>query len=377
MNRVLRWGSAAVLALAATSVLAASAQAAPAYPGHSNSHAVFVQTDAVHGNHIVAYDRDRRGVLSQAGRYTTGGDGGTLDGAVVDHTASQGALTYDERHHLLYAVNAGSNTLSIFAVRGDRLDLRQVVASGGRFPVSVTVHHDLVYVLNALNGGSIQGYVVADGRLHAVAAWHRTLGLDPTATPQFTHTPGQVAFTPDGSQLVVTTKATTNAVDVFAVGSRGALAGTPAVTVKAGSVPFGVTFDRAGHLVVSETGIGAVTTYRIARSGTLTQLSSAATGQAATCWVTASGNLLYASNAGSASVSGFRSTGRGLTALGNTTTSAGTVDADVTGDGRFLYVQGGAAGTVDGFSINHDGSLTPAGSVTVPGAVGGEGIVAL
>ena len=293
---------------------------------------------------------------------------------MVDHTASQGSLTYDERHHLLYAVNAGSNTLSVFAVLGDRLALRQVVASGGSFPVSVTVHRNLVYVLNALDGGSIQGYVVADGKLRTVASWHRDLGLDPAATPQFTHTPGQVAFTPDGSQIVVTTKANTNAIDVFSVGRRGALGAVPAVTVKAGSVPFGVTFDR---LVVTETGIGAVTTYRIHPNGTLTQLASAATGQAATCWVTADRNLLFASNAGSATVSGFRSIRGGLTALGNTATSAGTVDADVTGDGKYLYVQGGAAGTVDGFSIDRDGSLTPVGSVTVPGAVGGEGIVAL
>ncbi|MDQ1510437.1 MAG: hypothetical protein QOG50_2281, partial [Actinomycetota bacterium] len=32
---------------------------------------------------------------------------------------------------------------------------------------------------------------------------------------------------------------------------------------------------------------------------------------------------------------------------------------------------------VDGFRINSDGSLTKIGSVTVPNAVGGEGIVAV
>lgn len=378
MNRITRWGSTAALAIAAMSVFASSAQAQAAPDcGHDGTHAVFVQTDAVGGNHVVAYDRDRAGRLSLAGQYATGGNGGVLTGSVVDHTASQGSVTYDQGHHLLYAVNAGSDSLSVFAVHGDRLDLRQVVSSAGTFPVSVSVHRDLVYVLNALAGGSIQGYVVDDGRLRAVPGWHRTLGLDPTATPQFTHTPGQVLFTPDGSQLVVTTKANTNAIDVFAVGRRGQLAAAPTVTVKAGSVPFGVTFDRAGQLAVTETGIGAVTTYRIERNGGLTQLASAATGQAATCWVTASGNLLFASNAGSATLSGYRSTGRTLTALGTTATDGGTVDADVTDDGHFLYVQGGAAGTVDGFRVSRGGSLTPVGSVTVPDAVGGEGIVAL
>ena len=142
-------------------------------------------------------------------------------------------------------------------------------------------------------------------------------------------------------------------------------------------MPFGVTFDQAGRLAVTETGIGAVTTYRIEQNGRLTQVASAATGQAATCWVTSDGNLLFASNAGSGTITGFRSARAGITDLGNTATDAGTVDSDVTGDHQFLYVQTGAAGRVDGFHIGKDGSLTPVGSVTVPDAAGGEGIVAL
>ncbi len=65
-----------------------------------------------------------------------------------------------------------------------------------------------------------------------------------------------------------------------------------------------------------------------------------------------------------------------MTALGNTTTDAGTVDAATSSDGRFLYVQAGGPGTVDAFRIEANGSLTALGSLTVPGAAGGEGIVA-
>ena len=56
---------------------------------------------------------------------------------------------------------------------------------------------------------------------------------------------------------------------------------------------------------------------------------------------------------------------------------AGTVDSAATPDGSFLYVQTGAAGVVNGYRIESNGSLTAVGSVTVPGAAGGEGIVAL
>jgi hypothetical protein len=88
--------------------------------------------------------------------------------------------------------------------------------------------------------------------------------------------------------------------------------------------------------------------------------------------------VVYASNAGSATLSdvGIGAGGQ-LSSLGTTETSAGTVDAAVAASGRFLYVQGGAAGTVDEFRVGSGGALTKVGTVTVPGAVGGEGIVAL
>ena len=80
----------------------------------------------------------------------------------------------------------------------------------------------------------------------------------------------------------------------------------------------------------------------------------------------------------SASLSAFESSDGGqlLTPLGNTSTDGGTVDAAVSGDGHFLYVQTGAAGIVDEFAVGAGGALSSIGTVTVPGAVGGEGIVA-
>jgi 6-phosphogluconolactonase (cycloisomerase 2 family) len=374
MNILFRLGAIASATLTATAVLAAPASAAP---HHRHDGAVFVQTDDVDGNKVVAYHRNQDGTLTLAARYRTGGRGGSLDGAVVDRTASQGALSYDQRHRLLYAVNAGSDTVTVFAVRGDRLFRVQVAGSGGNFPVSVTTHGNLVYVLNALDGGSIQGFRWEGGRLSRVDGWHRNLGLDPHGIPQFTHTPGQVSFTPDGTQLVVTTKAGSDSLDVFGVGRFGAPARKPVVNTKEGSVPFAVAFDRQKRLVVAETGTNSVVTYRIGPDGRLRQLDAAETGQRATCWVTTSGSRVYASNAGSATVSGYRSTRRGLTSLGDTSTDAGTVDADVTADGHFLYVQTGAAGGIDGFRIASDGTLTTVGSVLVPDAVGAEGIVAI
>jgi len=235
-----------------------------------------------------------------------------------------------------------------------------------------------VYVLNAEEGGSVQGYVVAEGRLAALPGSSRALGLGAAETPQFTHTPGQVAFSPDGSKLIVTTKASGSNIDVFRVRSLGRLSASPVVNSEPGTVPFAVSFDGQGNLVVSEAGTDALASFALREDGTIVQLDVVATGQAATCWVAHAGAIFYASNAGSGSLSSFHSSAAGqlLTLLGNTETDAGTVDAAVTGNGRFLYVQAGAAGAVDEFAIGAHGALTKLGVLTVPGAVGGEGIVA-
>ncbi|HEY7100079.1 MAG TPA: hypothetical protein VH573_00370 [Mycobacteriales bacterium] len=374
MRPVRMLASATAAAAGVTALLAGPADAAA--PQQPERAPVFVQTDNPAGNTVVAYDRTGSGSLVRAGSYPTGGRGGVLDGSVVDHVASQGSLTYDRGSGLLYAVNAGSDTITTFAVHGDRLVRRQVLPSGGSFPVSIAAHGSLVYVLNARGGGSIQGYLRVGGVLVRVPAWHRGLGLDPTQTPEFTSTPGQVVFTPDGSRLLVTTKGGSSSIDVFRVGLAGPSA--PTVTALPGAVPFSADFDAAGHVAVAEAGPNAVATFRLDRDGRLTELDSAPTGQAATCWIVSAGGTLYLSNAGSGTVSRFAVDRRGtLTGVGTTATDAGTVDAAASSDGRFLYVQAGAAGIVDAYRIGAGGSLTPVGSVTVPGAVGGEGIVAL
>jgi hypothetical protein len=341
---------------------------------------VFVQTDNAAGNQVLAYDRGQDGALTYAASYATDGLGGALNGAKVDFLASQGSLNYDAARGLLFAVNAGSNSISVFSIDHGALTLRQEIGSGGTFPNSITSSGDLVYVLNATNGGSVSGFRVIGDSLHALTGSTRPLGLTtPTDATQFTHTPGQVAFTPDGSELVVTTKATTSAVDVYSVRWDGRLAAEPTVNVEPGAVPFGVTFD-AGRLVVADAGAtAAVSTLRLHDDGTATVLSTVPTGEPATCWIAQAQGFLYASNAGGPNLStlaiGHHAS---LSLLGAATaTDPGTVDAAATPDGRFLYVQTGLNGIVDAFSVGSTGSLAAIGKVTVPGAAGGEGIVAI
>lgn len=376
MKNVLKLTAATGAAVTAAALFPAVANASTTNRGFPDGRAdvVFAQTDGLTGNQIVAFDRGADGVLSQAGTYATGGVGGQLTGSVVDHTASQGGVAYDAAANLLYTVNAGSNTITVFAVHGDQLTRLQVISSGGQFPVSITTHGSLVYVLNARGGGSISGYLRVGRELVAIPAWHRELGFNPNATPEFVSTPAEISFSPNGSELVVSTKGDGNGFDVYRVGVFGP-ADKPVVTTVPGAVPFGFGFDRYGHLASSEAGPSAAATFALGRHGSVTELDTALTGQKAACWAVVVGDKVYTSNAGSGSLSGYTIAADGtLTPLGNFAAEAGTVDATASPDGKYLYVENGAGGVIDTFSIGHNGALTKLGSTTLPGGVGAEGI---
>jgi hypothetical protein len=93
------------------------------------------------------------------------------------------------------------------------------MSSGGTFPVRVAIHGDLAYVLNA-EGGAVHGYRITPGGLELLPGSNRALGLDPTLSPQFTSTPGQVAFSPDGR---IASAATGQAATCWVTSVRGLL----------------------------------------------------------------------------------------------------------------------------------------------------------
>jgi 6-phosphogluconolactonase (cycloisomerase 2 family) len=380
---------AATLATAAvagsTLVTAAAATAAPGRAGHrtGDAHAVFVQTNAESGNAILVYRRDAHGTLTRVDRVPTGGLGGSEPGAVVDPLASQGSLTYDGRHHLLYAVNAGSDTLTVFRVHGTRLARREVIGTGGHLPVSVGVARDVVYVLNAGGDGSVSGYRVRDGRLTRIAGSTRSLSLGNPAAPPFLSSPSQVVVTPDARTVLVATK-THGTIVGFRLSGHGWPSTHPLVTsAPDGSVPFALDFDRGGHLLVAGAAGGALS-YDVEGNGALTPLSGfVANGQAATCWTALAHGYLYAANAGSATISSYVDRHGVLSLLAPSgvaaQTDAGPVDLAASPDGRFLYQLATGAGAVDEYRVGADGSLTRIGTVTglgIDDGHGSEGIAA-
>jgi DNA-binding beta-propeller fold protein YncE len=376
----------ALVAVAASAVALIAAPAAHAQtPTTHDQRAVFVQTNDPTGNSVVAYRRAANGHLTKIATYETLGLGGEIAAAPVDALASQNSLLLDPTHHLLLAVNAGSDTVSAFRVDGTDLHLLSVTPSRGAFPVSLTVHGDTAYVLNAGSDGSIAGFWITPGGLAPIANSRRSLGLANTAVPNFITAPGEVGFSPDGRDLIVTTKAN-NTIDVFPVlAFRPAL--HPVVNASAGAVPFSFAFDGNGFLTVTEAGPGAVSTYRLHADGSLQLRSGTVTdGGAAVCWIVNARGFTYVSNTGSSSLSAYRLDASGTAHLvGFVATIAGgagaPTDNAVTQDQRFLYVLDPANGQLDGFGVQANGHLTAVTTVTglpaFSGGAGPEGVVAV
>jgi 6-phosphogluconolactonase (cycloisomerase 2 family) len=366
------------LILAAFVVLAlAGAQSALAADHGDGRQLVFVQTNQPSGNAVLVFDRGHDGRLTPAGSYATGGLGGAAaPGTESDRLASQGSLVYDRSEHALIAVNAGSNTVSAFRVEGDHLRLVDVAASGGEFPASVATFGDLVYVLNSGGPGTVAGFRLEHGALVSIPGSARSLGLANTTPPNFLMAPGQVGFSSDGGHLLVTTKASTSSIDVFAVQPDGRLSPTPVVNPSATPVPFAFTFDPGGRLVAGEAGASSVTTYTLQANGSLTGPQSATDGQVALCWIQRVGPYYFVANTGSNSLSSFTLASGGQPVLLHSlavATPAGPID--LTASGGFLYGETGLAGTVEEYAVQDDGSLASIGSVTgLPAGI--EGIAA-
>jgi 6-phosphogluconolactonase len=334
--------------------------------------AIYSMTNAAAGNAVVTYLRAPDGSLTFAGNTPTGGDGtGTGLG-------NQGGVVLSDNQRYLFVVNAGSNDLTVFAVRPHGLEWVDKVATGGTTPVSVTTNGRLVYVVHS-GSDDIAGFRQGpDGTLSAIAGSMQMLSA-PGAGP------AQISFSPDGALLIVTEKAT-NVLSVFPVDYQG-VAQPGIAHASAGITPFGFAFGKRGQLFVSEAfggppAISAVSSYVVeASGGSLLQVVSpsvATTGQSAACWVVVdkAGRYAFTTNTASASVTGYAIAADGSISLldpsgVSATTGSTPIDADFSVDGRFLYVLNAGSSTISTIAVGANGTLTPIGMTGIVGGANG------
>jgi 6-phosphogluconolactonase (cycloisomerase 2 family) len=346
-----------------------------------SSPTVFVMTNDTVKNEVLAYQRRQDGSFALKGRFATGGRG---SGGTTDPLQSQGSLTLSGDHNLLFAINAGSGTISSFHLLGGLPILVDQETTGGAFPVAVAEHNGTVYVLNAGGNGAIVAFR-ADGlgRLSQIP--------NSTALLTATNSGGSsISVSPNGKTLVVVEKGPNN-IDTFPINPNGTL-GTVVTNLSVTSGVFATTFTPSGQLIVSEdqpdgTDVSSISSYTINSNGTITAINqSLRTFGDGNCWnaITPNGKFVYADNSATSTIAGFSVGSNGaLTPIGSTivaTYPAGTTNLDiaVSGDGKFLYTLNSGTGSVGIYSINSNGTLSNPGDIEgLPKTVGFNGIAAL
>ncbi len=343
-------------------MLVAAALAAPALAEGPAAGALFTATNATDGNEVWMYDRAADGTLTFRAAFETGGTG--TGGGL----GNQGGLIFSEGLRFLFVVNAGSDEITSFEVRRNRLELVDRVSSGGERPVSLTIDRQTLYVLNAggIDGGTdnITGFTVGDdGTLTPIANSTQPLSAASTS-------PAQVSFTPDGRQLVVTERAT-NIIDIYAVDDDG-VAGAPTSLPSAGTTPFGFDFSKRGLIFVSEANGGTesasyVSVYKLDCDGNLTTIAARVrTEETAACWVvvTDNGRFAYTTNTMSGTISGFTIAADGNITLlesdgqsGQTGDGSGPIDLALDRLSLHLYSLNGGDGSISAFRVASDGEL--------------------
>jgi 6-phosphogluconolactonase (cycloisomerase 2 family) len=304
-------------------------------------------------NEVLAFRHRGGGHMEPAGRFATGGTG-TGSGL-----GNQGALALSENERYLFAVNAGSNDVSVFRIRREGLELIDRASEEGVTPVSVAVAHNRVYVVNA-GDDSIFGFRFDPhgGKLSPLPNSHQRLSGDGTA-------PAQISFDREGNALVVTEKAT-NKITTFSLNENG----TPAerhVIDSAGTTPFGFAFGKRSQFFVSEAQGGAaggatVSSYELLEDGTVRVIDGAvAVGQTAACWLatTPNGRIAFTADTPANTISSFAIDSNGNLSLLQTKAAEENrpTDLAMSSDGRMLYTLSGGDRSIGVYRIHRAGTL--------------------
>ncbi len=343
----------------ATAPKAGSNNSGNEFERNSGSKHVYTLSNQVSGNAVLDYTRASDGKLTFNTSYATGGTGtggglGNQDAIILGED--------DDDDNVLLAVNAGSNSISSFKVTGNGLILRSTVSSGGMRPVSITLHDDIVFVLNAGGMGNISGFKLGNNNMLTPIA-NSTRPLSSNASGA-----AEVAFVNNGKVVVVTEKAT-NKIITYTVNEHG-IPGIMHSTTSANATPFGFDAGKNGNIFVSEAAGGAagastLSSYRVSNDGSINLIDGPnGAGQSAACWVVLTGNGKYAytTNTASNNLSTFdvnKNTGSvSVNTAISATTGMGPIDAALSSNSKFLYILNARSNSIGVYEVANNGALS-------------------
>ena len=382
--------------------------------GHNLATQIAAAEDAVDEefvNQIVAYARSAEGVLTQIDVYDTGGLGENIRNSGANPLASQDPLIVSKDNRFVFAVNAGSESISSFVINDDfsltpaSLNMSTTGNSNAQNPVTLTIFDDTLYVANSgaffdaegnpattlpdprfRSASSIIGFTVNDdGTLTELAG---------SEIPNIGANAGSIEFSSDGGFLYITERRTNDIVTVE-MDENQLPVGVSSRITSITEQPFGTDLyptENGDILLISEgnngaPGLSALSSYLIEDSGDLTGISVSSgvagdpllTGFTFGCWVefveTPTGDFAYVSNTPDGVISSFAVGDEGgLTILeqtagvtgiegDDTQNGAGVLDAEIVFP--FLYQVVNNDSRIAQFVINEDGTLTRQEAVEV------------
>jgi len=332
--------------------------------------------------------------------------------------SANSVIITEDREHIL-AVNAGSNTVSVFKINPDfSLRLTDIERVYGVGPNSIAYSNGLVYVSTIdADGqfagepdqeGALTGFRLSDsGRLTPIRRSVRLLDNRPSA----------LQFSPDGRFVVASSinagsialaSGSEDEIVVYEVNRDGSLSRDPVSAATStlrgnaenrnlpSAIGFDIVQDNAKqYIVVTEARefqadgtppafpalqTGSVSTWELGRFGDLTPISqdvmagtSQFDGEITTCWIEFSHDesLFWASNAIDATLSTF-TFNDGVVELSEQVAAAGTggtdedpfgttdgwIDLWASDDGEYVYQLFGLSGEIGVFETGEGGSLT-------------------
>ncbi|WP_394767023.1 lactonase family protein [Ferruginibacter sp.] len=327
--------------------------------GDDDGHYLYTESNTLGTNCIIGYKIKKDGTLQWQEQVLSGGSG------TGKSLGSQGALVIDKEHEWLYAVNAGCNSVSSFKIDDKgKLTLAHSADVDGKTPVSVTVHKDLLYVLNRATD-NIQGFKIGSGGMMTpIEGSMQPLSSTGVDAPQ-------ISFTPNGDWIIVTEKAT-NIIGTFKVKNDGSVnAGT--FTASVGKTPFGFDFSR-NYMIVSNaaggmSGAGSSTSYTTYNGKPAAINGAVASEQAAPCWIatTKYGRFAYVTNTASNNISSYYVSPWGGLYLVHgeaAKTDNGPIDIVVSKNNYDVYELNGKSNTIGWYQRKPFGELILKGTAT-------------
>lgn len=345
---------------------------------------VYAMTNDFDQNSILAYARRPNGTIMFLDSFRTGGKGGDLgNGNGVDPLVSAFSVIMTPDYRFLFAVNAGSNSISVFKVLSNfKLRLMSTRKVAGFGPVSIAYSRNILYVASAdadgkfesLNDqrGVLSGFKLTKfGFLIPLFKSSRALSSRPSA----------IQFSPDGQSLLVsfvnTGSAALNTTEVeeiatYAVFPTGQLSASPIDTATSTifnnedrrNLPSAIGFEtvrveKAQYVVVTEaralsfdgnvapSQTSSVSTWRLTDKHKLVPVqldvfvgTSVTSGQRASCWIEFSKSMsrFWVANTASGTLSSFSfEAGRSTLVSEEEATVPVPIDLWRSVDGKFLY----------------------------------------